>query len=108
MSGIFLTKRSGWTVRMGIGGCDAASQYWNMLACSLLWKLKSCFVILGYLSNFIGDHLPKLQRVPAKFQHFWQFRQIQTCNGLPVANFRHSSVILIGSFDFADKQWPGP
>jgi len=36
VSGIFLTKRSGWTVRMGIGGCDAASQYWNMLACSLL------------------------------------------------------------------------
>jgi len=24
-----------WIVRMGSGGCDAVSQYWNMLACSL-------------------------------------------------------------------------
>jgi len=32
-------------------------------------------VILGILKNFIGDHLSKLQRVPAKFQRFWQFRQ---------------------------------
>jgi len=48
----------------------------NMLACSLIvLKVKSCFVILGSLNNFIGDHLSKLQRVPAKFQRFWQFRQ---------------------------------
>jgi len=24
---VFLAKRSGWIVRMGIGGCDAVSQY---------------------------------------------------------------------------------
>jgi len=60
---------------MGSGGCDAVSQYWNMLACSLGWKVKSCFVISGSLKNFIVDHLSKLQCVPAKFQRFWQFRQ---------------------------------
>jgi len=50
-----------------------------MLACSLGtvtgWKVKSCFVIVGSLNNFIGNHLSKLQHVPAKFQRFWQFRQ---------------------------------
>jgi len=74
VNGIFLAKRSGWIVRMASGGCDAVSTYLNMLACSLVWKVKSCFVILGNLKNSIGDHVSKLQHVPAKFQRFWQFR----------------------------------
>jgi len=60
---------------MESGGGDAASQHWNMLACSLVWKVKSCIVTLGSLNKFIGDQLSKLQCVPAKFQRFWQFRQ---------------------------------
>jgi len=36
-----MIKRSGWIVRMGSGGCDAVSQYWNMLACGLAWELKA-------------------------------------------------------------------
>jgi len=36
VNGIHLTKRSGWIVRLGCGGCGAVSQYWNMLACSLV------------------------------------------------------------------------
>ena len=44
----------GWTVRMGSGGCDAMSQYRNILACSLLYKVEDCFVILGSLKNLIG------------------------------------------------------
>jgi len=32
-------------------------------------------VIVGSLNNFIGDHLSKLQHVPAKFQRFWQFKE---------------------------------
>jgi len=60
-NGIFLAKRSGWIVHMGSGGCNAVSQYWNMLACSLGWKVKNCYVILGSLKNFIGDHLSKMQ-----------------------------------------------
>jgi len=55
VNGTFLAKRSGWIVRMG-GGCNAVSQYWNMLDCSLVWKVKSWFVILGSLNNFIADH----------------------------------------------------
>jgi len=43
-----------------------------MLARSLGRKVKSCFVILGSFKNFIGDHLLKLQHVPAKSQRFWQ------------------------------------
>jgi len=54
MNGIFLAKRSGWIVRMGSGDGDAVSQYWNMLACCLGWKVKSCFVILGSLKNCFG------------------------------------------------------
>ena len=38
----------------GDGGCDAVSQYWNMMACNLGWNVKSWFVILGSLNNFIG------------------------------------------------------
>jgi len=44
-------------------------------AWSLVWTVKSCFVILDRIKNFIGDHFSKLQHGPAKFQHFWQFRQ---------------------------------
>jgi len=36
VNGIFLAKRSGWIVRIGSGGRDAISQFWNMLACSLV------------------------------------------------------------------------
>ena len=69
----FISKTlSFWIVRMGIGGCDAVSQYWDMLACILGWNVKSWFVILGRLKNFIWDHLSKLRHVPAKFQRFWQ------------------------------------
>ena len=57
------------------GGCDPVSPYWDMLTCSLVWKAKSCFVILGSLNNFTGDHFSRLQRVPAKFQRFWQVKQ---------------------------------
>jgi len=32
-------------------------------------------VILGGIKHFIGDHSSKLQRMPAKFQRFWQFTQ---------------------------------
>jgi len=70
VNGTFLAMRSGWVVRMGSGGCDAVIQYWNMLACCLVRKVKSCFVILGSLKKFIGDHLSKLQHVPTKFQLF--------------------------------------
>jgi len=31
---------------------------------ALVEKVKSCFVILGSLKNFIGDHLSKMQQVP--------------------------------------------
>jgi len=40
VDGIVLAKRSGCIVHMGSGGCDAVSQYWIMLACSLVKKLK--------------------------------------------------------------------
>jgi len=44
MIGILLAKRSGWIARMRSGGCDAVSQYGNMLACSVVaWKVKSWF-----------------------------------------------------------------
>ena len=44
----------------GSGGCDAVSQYWNKLACSFVWNVESCLVILGSLKNFIGDHFVKV------------------------------------------------
>jgi len=80
-------------------------------------------VISGSLKNVIGDHLSKLQHVPAKFYCFWRFRQnlvTEKLKGSLIApvlmnskcvtgslwqSFRHSSVMLIDNVDFADRQW---
>jgi len=73
-------------------------------------------MILSSLKNFIGDHLSKLQRMPAKFgnlgrnliteklkrePNYCSYDNLQMSNaGSLWQSFRHSSVILIASVDF--------